>query len=108
VLRSYPSTDLVDRVETILTDEQLADLQRHDKEDYGDMYKAFESQVMDAAFEYIADDTKHDFSHASVKQAVNKTIKNYIRRQTIDHGLRIDGRSVDQIRPLYCEVDAVP
>src|SRR5512144_1460236 len=31
-----------------------------------------------------------------------------MRRRVIDEGVRLDGRKVDQIRPLYCEVGLVP
>jgi polyribonucleotide nucleotidyltransferase len=35
-------------------------------------------------------------------------LKKYIRKNTINNGVRLDGRTPMEIRPLYCEVDLVP
>lgn len=108
VVKNYPSDDLIARVRTVLTNERLSSIHRHSKEDFGDLYAEYESEVMDAALEYIADETKIDFSHSTVKKAVFHVLKDFIRSRTIHEGVRVDGRDVMTIRPLYCEVDAIP
>lgn len=108
VVKNYPSDDLIAWVRTVLTDEKLSGIYRHSKEDFGELYAEYESEVMDAALDYIADETKLDFSHSSVKQAVFHVFKYFIRSRTIHEGVRVDGRDVMTIRPLYCEVDTIP
>lgn len=37
-----------------------------------------------------------------------KLKKNVIRQMVLDTGVRLDGRQLDQIRPIWCEVDYLP
>jgi polyribonucleotide nucleotidyltransferase len=45
---------------------------------------------------------------SEVKAAVKSMTKKLVRRRIVDEGLRIDGRSVNQIRPLSAELDLFP
>jgi polyribonucleotide nucleotidyltransferase len=43
-----------------------------------------------------------------VKAAVKATTKKLVRRRIVDEGVRIDGRSINEIRPLSAELDLFP
>ncbi|URE47790.1 Polyribonucleotide nucleotidyltransferase, RNA binding domain [Musa troglodytarum] len=41
-------------------------------------------------------------------KAIDTVRKQIIRRRIIDEGLRVDGRKLDEVRPLYCESGTYP
>jgi len=108
VVINKPSKKLISRVETILTEEKLSEFKRHNKEEFGDMYADLEGEVLEAAKEMMADESNEEYTKTKVKSAVFQAMKNNIRKHTIHDGVRLDERAVDQIRPLYCEVDLLP
>ena len=78
------------------------------KVSFNDLYYTYEKEVLDLAKEKMANDTDGHFSYSKVKMAVFTVIKNFIRHRTITEGIRIDNRNVEEIRPIYCEVDSLP
>jgi polyribonucleotide nucleotidyltransferase len=110
VVFNKPSTDVIDRVATILTDDVLTVVTRKDtrKEDFGEIYAELESKVLVAGAEKMANDESGDYTKHNLKTAVFTVLKAYIRKNTINDAVRLDGRTPMDIRPLYCEVDVVP
>ena len=47
-------------------------------------------------------------SAAGVGAAVDKLLKEYMRKQILDRGLRLDGRGPEDIRPISCRVGVLP
>ncbi len=47
-------------------------------------------------------------SAAQVAAAVDKLLKEYMRQQILDRGLRLDGRGPEDIRPISCRVGVLP
>ena len=47
-------------------------------------------------------------SAAGVGAAVDKLLKEYMRRQILDRGLRLDGRGPEDVRPISCRVGVLP
>ena len=47
-------------------------------------------------------------SAAALGAAVDKLLKEYMRRQILDRGLRLDGRGPEDIRPISCRVGVLP
>jgi polyribonucleotide nucleotidyltransferase len=45
---------------------------------------------------------------ADINIAFKKLQQKIVRRQIVDHGKRIDGRKINQIRPINCEVSFLP
>ena len=43
-----------------------------------------------------------------IKKYYSKTQKDAVRELVLSEGLRLDGRSTDEIRPIWCEVDYLP
>ncbi len=60
--------------------------------------------------EYIAGLTEEEAAEKTglVKRYYHDVEKEAVRRCILDEGIRLDGRSTTQIRPIWCEVDYVP
>ena len=43
-----------------------------------------------------------------VKKAFHDVNKRVVRNRILEKGLRPDGRSLDEVRPIWCEVDTIP
>lgn len=59
--------------------------------------------------ELVAELSAEDESLISeVKDAFENTLKSVVRARILDQGVRPDGRSLTDIRPIWCEVDVSP
>ena len=52
-------------------------------------------------------DIAHIYRRTSIDTALGLQIKEYYRQLILDKDIRIDGRKLDEIRPLYCETGTV-
>ena len=43
-----------------------------------------------------------------ISEYYDKLKKNVIRQMVLDSGVRLDGRKLDEVRPIWCEVDYLP
>lgn len=43
-----------------------------------------------------------------ISEYYDKLKKNVIRQMVLDSGIRLDGRKLDEVRPIWCEVDYLP
>jgi polyribonucleotide nucleotidyltransferase len=68
------------------------------------------AEALAAATASIMEQLSGEFPNRSseVKAAVKSMTKKLVRRRIVDEGLRIDGRSVNEIRPLSAELDLFP
>jgi len=83
VVYNKPSDALILRVKSILTDDKLAVLRRHSKEDFGELFHQLENEVLEAAKVHIEDDSNDEYSVSKVKMAVFQVLKKHIRHKTI-------------------------
>ncbi|KAF3444628.1 hypothetical protein FNV43_RR14321 [Rhamnella rubrinervis] len=67
------------------------------------------------ALEKIAQDVKRELEEESdeeslrvLSKAVDTVRKEVVRRRIIGEGVRLDGRRLDEVRPLYCEAGNLP
>jgi polyribonucleotide nucleotidyltransferase len=56
----------------------------------------------------MADNENEEFTDSKIKMAVFDVIKHVIRDRTLHEGLRVDNRSMTDIRPLFTQVDTIP
>ena len=72
--------------------------------------KAERSAATDAATESIIGQLSDEFPdrNGEIKQAVRAATKKVVRKRIVEEGLRIDGRSVADIRPVSAEVGVLP
>lgn len=50
----------------------------------------------------------NDIKETDVRSALEKVYKQIIRSNILERKIRADGRSLDEIRPIWCEVDVSP
>jgi len=103
-----PSEDLIAYVSKIITQDKLDALTGNSKVPFNTLSAQYEKEVLELCKEKIADTEQTDFSETKVKMAVFNVIKYFLRHRTLDTGKRIDDRDQKDIRPIYCEVDALP
>ncbi len=72
--------------------------------------KAERNAALDAATTFIIEALAAEFPErgGELKAAVRGLTKKLVRRRIVEEGLRIDGRSTSEIRPLSAEVDLFP
>lgn len=108
VVYNKPSQALLDYVRNLYSDEIKDGMIGNTKVSFNDKFYEFERMVMEDAKASIEDDTIEDFTTSKVKMAVFQVIKDVIRDRTLHEGLRVDNRSMTDIRPLFTQVDTVP
>ncbi|MBK8348197.1 MAG: hypothetical protein IPL08_11410 [Saprospiraceae bacterium] len=45
---------------------------------------------------------------AKISDYFDKLKKNVIRQMVLDTNIRLDGRKLDEIRPIWCEINYLP
>jgi polyribonucleotide nucleotidyltransferase len=72
--------------------------------------KAERNTALDAATTFIIDTLTPEFPDrgGEIKGAVRGLTKKLVRKRIVEEGLRVDGRSTTDIRPLSAEVDLFP
>jgi len=63
-------------------------------------------EIKEAVLHELAEDyPEHE---QQIRELLYQTEKDAMRRQILEQGVRSDGRKVDEIRPITCEVDILP
>ncbi|MDE3065527.1 MAG: polyribonucleotide nucleotidyltransferase, partial [Acidobacteriota bacterium] len=72
--------------------------------------KAERNEALDAALAGIVETLREEFPErvGEIKPAVRSLTKKLVRRRIVEDGLRIDGRTTSELRPLSAEVDLFP
>jgi len=97
-----PNKEILDTIHNRMDAEIRATIQNPDK-------AARESAIGDLKNEIIAKLlSEYPEQKGEIAEAAEKAIKHQIRALIIEEGIRPDGRKVDQIRPITCEVGILP
>jgi polyribonucleotide nucleotidyltransferase len=97
-----PGEDLRERV-TELTVERIASaMQVTDKAERGEALRALRDEVQEALAEAFPE---HE---TMIGELLYQSEKNAMRRMILQQGVRADGRKVDEIRDISCEVNVLP
>ncbi|MFO7790503.1 MAG: polyribonucleotide nucleotidyltransferase [Bacteroidales bacterium] len=75
-----------------------------DKHKRSDMF----DEVLDAFMERYADTDEEEIPEDLINIYFHDIQKDAVRQVVLDEGVRLDGRKTDEIRPIWCEVDALP
>ena len=81
---------------------------------YDEMLKEFDRHVRDAKEEEIDAEIQEHFADVfpeqekSIAAALYALKKEKVRRKVLDKGIRPDGRKLNEIRPIWCEVGLLP
>ena len=97
-----PSPEILAAIQTKMGDEIRAAIQNPDK-------AARESAIDDLKRE-IYERVSEDFpdQKSAIYEAADKSVKKAIRYLIIEQSIRPDGRKLDEIRPITCEVGLLP
>jgi len=101
-------SELKELIHTMAADKILAiSSAAMDKQSRKDGFKAIAKEIAQylteqKGEEYMADNGK------KVEEYFDKLKKSLIRKMVLDTGKRLDGRKLDEVRPIWCEVDYLP
>lgn len=78
-----------------------------DKHTRSNSFKEVKTQIVAALTEekgeeYVKENAKH------IERYYDKLKKDVVRKMVLDDSIRLDGRKLDEIRPIWCEVDYLP
>ena len=107
VVYNKPSDQLMTDIAQIITADKLQAMRWNTKWNFNTLYYQYEKEVLDILAEKIESDDDR-YMYSTVKMWVFNHIKSFIRDLVLTDSIRIDGRTMDQIRPLYCEVWLIP
>ena len=99
------SEDLVNKIEELSSDKLTEAVNIKEKKKRNSTIEAIFNSVRDK----ITDEfSSEEYIEEKTKAAFEDVVKNIVRTKIINTGIRIDGRSVDEIRPITCEVGVLP
>ncbi len=98
--RVIPNAELLEKVRSRVEEELLTLLEIPEKVVRERAIMALEDQVVEALAE--------EHLEAEVRTALYEIEKDLIRRRILEEGRRIDGRALDQVRPIDIEVGILP
>ena len=103
-----PSETLLQWVEDYLTADKFAAMTGNAKVGFNDLYYTYEQELIKLWKEHIVDETNEHFTESKVKLALFQVVKHRIRDRVLNESIRLDNRTIMDIRPLYCEAGLLP
>lgn len=77
------------------------------KQDRQDAFDALEEEMLNMHLEEDGQEL-YDETEKTYKQAFQELIRRYVRASILDKHFRVDGRGLDDVRDITCEVDILP
>ena len=71
-------------------------------------FKAERDEGLDRIEDEVAEQLAEEFGKNKVAEGFKNVVKGEVRRRILDLNVRPDGRSLSEIRPITCEVGALP
>ncbi len=71
-------------------------------------FKAERDEGLDRLEAEVAEQLAEEFSRNRIAEGFKNVVKGEVRRRILDLGVRPDGRNLSEIRPIACEVGALP
>lgn len=107
---NYPSDELKKEVSEVVTKDDFEKFYKWSKEDRSALFDIYNERLAN----HFADRMRHEdkeiarnYTWKKIEMALDLLLKDYYRTLILDRDTRIDGRKMDQIRDLYCEVGTV-
>ncbi|MDP3975613.1 MAG: polyribonucleotide nucleotidyltransferase [bacterium] len=107
---SLPDETMKAELKKVITAKQLDTLYQPSKAGVYEALKKLVEEVVEQHRDKIDSEAdEHDkWSERSVTEAVDKIFKEYMRKSILEKGKRLDGRKVDDVRPIQVGVDVLP
>ncbi|MBD3156469.1 polyribonucleotide nucleotidyltransferase [Candidatus Peregrinibacteria bacterium] len=97
--------EAIDKVTDFVTDDMLDSIVGKTKKEINKKKEELEKKVLEHCAADIEDEL---FTEGNVKDALLTLIEKRMRHNILENEKRIDGRSIDEIRPLTCKLDLLP
>ncbi len=99
------SEELVNKIEELASEELTEAVNIKEKKKRNSTIEAIFNSVKEKIISEFEDE---EYIEEKTKAAFEDVVKNIVRAKIINTGIRIDGRSLDEIRPITCEVGVLP
>ncbi len=99
------SEELVNKIEELASEELTEAVNIKEKKKRNSTIEAIFNNVKDKIISEFEDE---EYIEEKTKAAFEDVVKNIVRAKIINTGIRIDGRGLDEIRPITCEVGVLP
>src|SRR5690606_9220422 len=105
-----PDETLKKELEGMITPAQLDKLYQPLKPDVYKALKNLISELIEEHKEKIESEAEEHahWSERNVSDAVDKIFKDYMRKNILEKGRRLDGRTLDDVRPIRVDIDVLP
>lgn len=103
---TLPDAEIISKVGTYMADKLTDDLHVS----YPERNPKVDAIKAEALEHFAADYTDDEWAEveADYTEAIDMAVKKNVRQGIITEGVRPDGRKMDEIRPITCEVDVLP
>ena len=99
------SEELVNKIEEFASEELTEAVNIKEKKKRNSTIEAIFNNVKEKVLSEFEDE---EYIEEKTKAAFEDVVKNIVRAKIINTGIRIDGRGLDDIRPITCEVGVLP
>lgn len=103
-----PSETVLQWVETYLTADKFGAMTGNAKVGFNDLYYTYEQELLKTGKEQASEETQEEFTDSKIKLALFQVVKHRIRDRVLHESIRLDNRTIMDIRPLYCEAGLLP
>ncbi len=97
--------EAIDKVSDFVTDDMLDGVVGKTKKEINKKREELEKKVLEHC---AADIEEENFTERDAKDALLTLVEKRMRHNILEHEKRIDGRSIDEVRPLTCKLDLLP
>lgn len=102
---SKPSDEIMEAVKGAVSHEELESVKGLKKHDIKEAVHKLEEKVLEHFAAQIEDET---YSEKKLMEVLDKLIFGNMRKNILEKGERIDGRKIDEVRPVTCKVGLLP
>ncbi len=108
--REYPGDPEDEELEKIVIEKTSDKIYEVVKMAIKDKHKRKEefNKIKEALIEELVEDEEDTEKIWLIDKYFTDNMKRIIRKVILDEGVRLDGRKLDEIRPIWCEVDYLP
>gem|GEM_PF-3161745 len=107
ITKNLPTEPLIAAVKAQVPASLFASLSVAEKREFDMLYTQMQNELM-TYFSTSVDPEDLPWTKNQIKMAWFQVLKGWIRDRVINEGKRVDGRSLEQIRSIYCELDTAP
>ncbi|HNG97085.1 MAG TPA: polyribonucleotide nucleotidyltransferase, partial [Candidatus Absconditabacterales bacterium] len=104
---NYPPDELKAQVAQIITHERLESLYGKSKSEWEIIFSGWRDELRAFIDAQLVDDSIEDksiYTREKCRMSMELLVREYFRELIIDNQIRIDGRKLDEIRPLFAQV----